>query len=60
VIARGSPACAEVTHTEPDRVLALASLDFPMIAGQSLPLDVASVPVLGREKESPAVLRWSS
>lgn len=47
-------------HGHALRVLALAWLDFPVIFGQSFPLDVASVSVLGREKESPAVLRWNS
>jgi broad specificity phosphatase PhoE len=47
-------------HGHALRVLTLAWLDFPVIFGQSFPLDVASVSVLGREKESPAVLRWNS
>lgn len=47
-------------HGHALRVLALAWLDFPIIFGQSFPLDVATVSVLGREKESPAVLRWNS
>lgn len=47
-------------HGHALRVLAMAWLDFPVIFGQSFPLDVASVSVLGREKESPAVLRWNS
>lgn len=47
-------------HGHALRVLALAWLDFPVIFGQSFPLDVATVSVLGREKESPAVLRWNS
>ena len=47
-------------HGHALRVLALAWLDFPVIFGQSFPLDVASVSILGREKESPAVLRWNS
>lgn len=47
-------------HGHALRVLALAWLDFPVMFGQSFPLDVASVSVLGREKESPAVLRWNS
>jgi len=46
-------------HGHALRVLALAWLDFPVIFGQSFPLDVASVSVLGQEKESPAVLRWN-
>jgi probable phosphoglycerate mutase len=28
--------------------------------GQSFPLEVASVSILGREKESPAIVRWNS
>ncbi len=47
-------------HGHASRVLALCWLDFPIIFGQSFPLEVASVSVLGREKESPAVLRWNS
>ena len=47
-------------HGHALRVLALAWLDFPVIFGQSFPLDVGSVSVLGQEKESPAVLRWNS
>lgn len=47
-------------HGHALRVLALAWLDFPIIFGQSFPLDVATISVLGREKESPAVLRWNS
>ena len=47
-------------HGHSLRVLALAWLDFPIIFGQSFPLDVATISVLGREKESPAVLRWNS
>lgn len=47
-------------HGHASRVLALCWLDFPIIFGQSFPLQVASVSVLGREKESPAVIRWNS
>ncbi len=47
-------------HGHASRVLALAWLDFPIIFGQSFPMEVASVSILGREKESPAVLRWNS
>lgn len=47
-------------HGHALRVLALCWLDFPVIFGQSFPLDVASVSVLGREKESAAVIRWNS
>lgn len=47
-------------HGHASRVLALCWLDFPIIFGQSFPLDVASVSVLGREKESPAVLSWNA
>jgi len=47
-------------HGHASRVLALCWLDFPVIFGQSFPLDVASISILGREKESPAVLRWNS
>lgn len=47
-------------HGHASRVLALAWLDFPLIFGQSFPLEVASISVLGREKESWAVLRWNS
>lgn len=47
-------------HGHASRVLALCWLDFPIIFGQSFPLDVATISVLGREKESPAILRWNS
>lgn len=47
-------------HGHASRVLALAWLDFPIIFGQSFPVEVASVSVLGREKESWAILRWNS
>lgn len=47
-------------HGHASRVLALSWLDFPMVFGQSFPVEVASVSVLGREKESPAVIRWNS
>lgn len=47
-------------HGHASRVLALCWLDFPIIFGQSFPLEVASVSVLGREKESPAIIRWNS
>ena len=47
-------------HGHASRVLALAWLDFPIMFGQSFPLEVASVSILGREKESAAVVRWNS
>lgn len=47
-------------HGHASRVLALCWLDFPLIFGQSFPLATASVSVLGREKESWAVLHWNS
>lgn len=47
-------------HGHASRVLALCWLDFPIIFGQSFPLEVASVSILGREKESAAILRWNS
>lgn len=47
-------------HGHSSRVLALSWLDWPIIFGQSFPVEVASVSVLGREKESWAVLRWNS
>lgn len=47
-------------HGHALRVLALAWLDFPIIFGQSFPVEVASVSILGREKESPAIIRWNS
>lgn len=46
-------------HGHALRVLTLAWLDFPVIFGQGFPLDTATISVLGREKESPAVLRWN-
>lgn len=47
-------------HGHASRVLALSWLDFPVIFGQSFPVEVASVSILGREKESAAVIRWNS
>lgn len=47
-------------HGHASRVLALSWLDFPVIFGQSFPVDVASVSILGREKESAAVIQWNS
>ena len=47
-------------HGHASRVLALCWLDFPIIFGQSFPLEVASVSILGREKESAAIIRWNS
>ncbi len=47
-------------HGHASRVLALCWLDFPLIFGQSFPLEVASLSVLGREKESAAIIRWNS
>ena len=47
-------------HGHASRVLALCWLDFPIIFGQSFPVEVASVSILGREKESPAIIRWNS
>lgn len=47
-------------HGHVSRVLALCWLDFPLIFGQAFPVEVASISILGREKESWAVLRWNS
>ena len=47
-------------HGHASRVLALCWLDFPLIFGQSFPVETASISILGREKESWAVLRWNS
>lgn len=47
-------------HGHASRVLALCWLDFPLIFGQAFPVEVASISILGREKESWAVLRWNS
>ncbi len=47
-------------HGHASRVLALCWLDFPIMFGQSFPLEVGSVSILGREKESAAILRWNS
>ncbi len=47
-------------HGHALRVLALCWLDFPLVFGQSFPVEVASVSVLGHEKESPAVIRWNT
>lgn len=47
-------------HGHASRVLALCWLDFPIIFGQNIPLEVGSVSILGREKESAAIIRWNS
>ena len=47
-------------HGHSLRVLALCWLDFPLVFGQSFPVEVASVSVLGHEKESAAVIRWNT
>jgi len=47
-------------HGHSLRVLALCWLDFPLIFGQGFPLEVASVLILGHEKESAAILRWNA
>lgn len=47
-------------HGHALRVLALCWLDFPIAFGQSFPLNVGSVSIMGREKESAAILRWNS
>jgi len=47
-------------HGHASRVLALCWLDFPIVFGQSFPLEVGSLSILGREKESAAILRWNS
>ncbi|MFZ0531258.1 MAG: histidine phosphatase family protein [Propionicimonas sp.] len=47
-------------HGHASRVLALCWLDFPLIFGQGFPLEVGSVSILGREKESAAIIRWNS
>lgn len=47
-------------HGHSLRVLALSWLDFPIERGQSFPLMTGSVSILGREKESPAFVRWNS
>jgi len=46
-------------HGHALRVLALTWLDFPLVFGQSFPVDVASISIMGHEKESPAVIRWN-
>lgn len=47
-------------HGHSLRVLALCWLDFPLMFGQGFPLEVASISILGKEKESAAVIRWNS
>ena len=47
-------------HGHSSRVLALCWLDFPLIFGQAFPVETASISILGREKESWAILRWNS
>ena len=47
-------------HGHASRVLALCWLDFPIMFGQSFPVEVGSVSILGREKESAAIIRWNS
>jgi broad specificity phosphatase PhoE len=60
VRASGAEKAICFAHGHALRVLALSWLDFPLIFGQSFPLEVASVSIMGREKESAAVLRWNS
>jgi len=60
VRASGAEKAICFAHGHALRVLALAWLDFPLIFGQSFPLEVASLSILGREKESAAVIRWNS
>ena len=40
--------------------LALCWLDFPLAFGQSFPVEVARVSIMGTEKASPAIIRWNS
>jgi broad specificity phosphatase PhoE len=47
-------------HGHALRVLALCWMDYPLIFGQGFPLEVSSVSILGREKESAAIIRWNS
>ncbi|WIY82441.1 histidine phosphatase family protein [Propionimicrobium sp. PCR01-08-3] len=47
-------------HGHASRVLALCWMDFPLIFGQAFPVETASLSILGREKESWAMLRWNS
>ncbi|MBK8461433.1 MAG: histidine phosphatase family protein [Micropruina sp.] len=60
VRASGAERAICFAHGHALRVLALCWLDFPIAFGQSFPLEVASVSVMGREKESAAILRWNS
>lgn len=48
------------SHGHASRVLALCWLDIDIARGQSFPLKTASISVLGREKESPAIIRWNA
>ena len=56
----GEPGTPTTPGWQRSRVLALCWLDFPLIFGQAFPVETASVSILGREKESWAVLRWNS
>jgi probable phosphoglycerate mutase len=60
VRASGAEKAICFAHGHALRVLALCWLDFPIAFGQSFPLEVASVSIMGREKESAAILRWNS
>lgn len=46
-------------HGHSSRVLALCWLGIDIARGQSFPLATGSVSVLGREKESPAIVHWN-
>lgn len=48
------------SHGHASRVLALCWLDIDIARGQSFPLDTGAVCILGREKESPAIIRWNA
>lgn len=47
-------------HGHSLRVLALAWLSFPVARGESFPLRTATISILGREKESPAIRQWNA
>ncbi|MEL4504247.1 histidine phosphatase family protein [Luteococcus sp. H138] len=48
------------SHGHASRVLALCWLDIDIARGQSFPLDTGTISILGREKESPAIIRWNA
>lgn len=55
----GAPRALCFGHGHSLRVLALAWLGLDVTKGGHFPMETATVSVLGREKETPALLRWN-